>query len=154
MIRINGTRNSLLASHLAESIAGAVTIRAFEDEERFFAKNLDLIDENSTSFFHSFTAKEWLIQRLETLSAIVIATSALFTTLLHQGYGASGLYQYLRVHENGFNAQNVLCLCTRVPLSFVEHKYIVGLSVSVGRLCWNGTIIWSFCEWIPRTFNK
>ncbi|KAJ0106295.1 hypothetical protein Patl1_17586 [Pistacia atlantica] len=90
LIRINGTRNSLLASHLAESIAGAVTIRAFVDEERFFAKNLDLIDENSTSSFHSFTAKEWLIQRLETLSAIVIATSALFTTLLHQGYAGSG----------------------------------------------------------------
>ncbi|KAK0586507.1 hypothetical protein LWI29_008156 [Acer saccharum] len=92
LMRINGTRNSLLASHLAESIAGAMTIRAFKDEERFFAQNLNLIDTYASSSFHSFTANEWLIQRLETLSAVLLATLALFTTLVHQGYGGSGLY--------------------------------------------------------------
>lgn len=90
LMRINGTRSSLLASHLAETVAGAMTIRAFQNEERFFAKNLDLIDAYASSFFHSFTAREWLIQRLETLSAIVLATSALCTTLLHKGHKGAG----------------------------------------------------------------
>lgn len=90
-MRINGTRNSLIASHLAESIAGVTTIRAFKDEERFFAQNLNLIDTYASSFFHSFAANEWLNQRVETLGAIFLAALALFTTLFHQGYGGSGL---------------------------------------------------------------
>ncbi|ONK69820.1 uncharacterized protein A4U43_C05F27080 [Asparagus officinalis] len=34
LMRINGTTKSLVANHLAESVAGAVTIRAFEEEDR------------------------------------------------------------------------------------------------------------------------
>lgn len=45
------TTKSLVANNLAESIAGAMTIRAFEEEDRFFAKNLDLIDTNASPFF-------------------------------------------------------------------------------------------------------
>ncbi|KAK9021794.1 hypothetical protein V6N11_011764 [Hibiscus sabdariffa] len=90
LMRINGTTKSLVANHLAESIAGAVTIRAFEEEERFFAKNLDLIDTNASPFFHSFSANEWLIQRLETLSATVLASAALCMVLLPPGTFNSG----------------------------------------------------------------
>ncbi|KAK8521236.1 hypothetical protein V6N12_005146 [Hibiscus sabdariffa] len=90
LMRINGTTKSLVANHLAESIAGAITIRAFEEEERFFAKNLDLIDTNASPFFHSFSANEWLIQRLETLSATVLASAALCMVLLPPGTFSSG----------------------------------------------------------------
>ncbi|CAI0546371.1 unnamed protein product [Linum tenue] len=84
-MRINGTTKSYVANHLAESLAGAITIRAFRQEERFFAKNLDLIDKNASPFFHSFTANEWLIQRLETMSAAVLASAALCMVLLPPG---------------------------------------------------------------------
>ncbi|MBA0773621.1 hypothetical protein Gotri_008882 [Gossypium trilobum] len=90
LMRINGTTKSLVANHLAESIAGAVTIRAFEEEERFLATSLDLIDINASPFFHSFTANEWLIQRLETLSAFVLASAALCMVLLPPGTFSSG----------------------------------------------------------------
>ncbi|XWS61274.1 hypothetical protein CRYUN_Cryun07bG0112200 [Craigia yunnanensis] len=90
LMRINGTTKSLVANHLAESIAGAITIRAFEEEERFFAKNLDLIDTNASPFFHSFSANEWLIQRLETLSATVLSSAALCMVLLPPGTFSSG----------------------------------------------------------------
>ncbi|EOY23417.1 Multidrug resistance-associated protein 14 isoform 2, partial [Theobroma cacao] len=85
LMRINGTTKSLVANHLAESIAGTVTIRAFEEEERFFAKNLHLTDTNASPFFHSFAANEWLIQRLETLSATVLASAAFCMVLLPPG---------------------------------------------------------------------
>ncbi|MCD9643110.1 hypothetical protein HAX54_030263 [Datura stramonium] len=62
-MRINGTTKSFVANHLAESIAGAVTTRAFKEEERFFAKTSELIDINASPFFHNFAANEWLIQR-------------------------------------------------------------------------------------------
>ncbi|GMN31746.1 hypothetical protein TIFTF001_003379, partial [Ficus carica] len=82
LMRINGTTKSMLASNLAESIAGAMTIRAFEEENRFFSKYLDLIDDNASPDFHNFSANQWLIQRLEILCAIVLSTSALAITLL------------------------------------------------------------------------
>jgi len=37
LMRINGTTKSALANHLGESVEGAITIRAFEEEDRFFA---------------------------------------------------------------------------------------------------------------------
>ncbi|XP_037495342.1 ABC transporter C family member 10-like [Jatropha curcas] len=90
LMRINGTTKSLVANHLAESVAGAMTIRAFEEENRFFAKNLDLIDTNASPFFHSFAANEWLIQRLEMFSATVVASAALCMVLLPPGTFSSG----------------------------------------------------------------
>ncbi|CAL5384999.1 unnamed protein product [Camellia sinensis] len=36
LMQLNGTTKSLVANHLAESIAGSMTIRAFEEEDRFF----------------------------------------------------------------------------------------------------------------------
>ena len=45
-MRINGTTKSALGNHFAESVAGAITIRAFEEEDRFFEKKLELVDKN------------------------------------------------------------------------------------------------------------
>ncbi|CDP05694.1 unnamed protein product [Coffea canephora] len=90
LMRINGTTKSFVANHLAESLAGCMTIRAFEQEERFFVKNLELLDTNASPFFHNFAANEWLIQRLETVSATVLASSALCMVLLPPGTFSSG----------------------------------------------------------------
>lgn len=90
LMRINGTTKSYVANHLAESVSGAITIRAFNEEERFLAKNFDLIDTNASPFFHSFAANEWLIQRLEILSAAVLSSAALCMSLLPPGTFSSG----------------------------------------------------------------
>jgi len=89
-MRMSGTTKSFVANHLAESIAGAVTIRAFEEEDRFFAKNLNIIDVNTTPFFHSYAANEWLMLRLETISAVVFASAALCMVVLPPGTFTSG----------------------------------------------------------------
>jgi len=81
---------SLVASHLAESLAGAVTIRAFEKENKFFAKNLDLIDTNARPFFHNFSANEWLVQWIEMICAAVFASAALCMVLLPPRTFSSG----------------------------------------------------------------
>ncbi|CAN6360624.1 unnamed protein product [Urochloa humidicola] len=90
LMRINGTTKSALANHLGESILGAVTIRAFEEEDRFFAKNLELVDKNAGPFFYNFAATEWLIQRLETMSALVLSFSAFVMALLPAGTFSPG----------------------------------------------------------------
>ncbi|GFZ01477.1 multidrug resistance-associated protein 14 [Actinidia rufa] len=90
LMRIDGTTKSSVANHLAESIAGVVTIRAFEEEDRFFTENLQLIDANASPFFHNFSLSEWLIQCLEVLCAIVLSCSAFAMTLYPLGASKSG----------------------------------------------------------------
>ncbi|KAI5443879.1 Multidrug resistance-associated protein 7, variant 2 [Lathyrus oleraceus] len=91
VMRMNGTTKSFLANHVAETIAGAVTIRAFKEEGRSFKKNLDLIDINASAFFHSFASNEWLIQRLETISAVVLTAAALCMVMLPPGTFTPGI---------------------------------------------------------------
>uniref|UniRef100_A0A0A0L7B7 ABC-type xenobiotic transporter n=2 Tax=Cucumis sativus TaxID=3659 RepID=A0A0A0L7B7_CUCSA len=90
LMRLNGTTKSMVANHLSESIAGAMIIRAFEEEERFFKKNLEFVDGNASPFFHNFSANEWLIQRLEMLSAVVLASAAFCIVLLPTGSFSPG----------------------------------------------------------------
>ncbi|WJX71041.1 Multidrug resistance-associated protein 7, variant 2 [Trifolium repens] len=90
VMRMNGTTKSYVANHVAETVAGAVTIRAFEEEDRFFEKNLDLIDINASAFFHNFASNEWLILRLETISAGLLASAALCMVILPPGTFTSG----------------------------------------------------------------
>uniref|UniRef100_A0A453QT16 ABC transmembrane type-1 domain-containing protein n=1 Tax=Aegilops tauschii subsp. strangulata TaxID=200361 RepID=A0A453QT16_AEGTS len=87
---INGTTKSALVNHLGESISGAITIRAFGEEDRFFAKNLDLVDKNASPYFCNFAATEWLIQRLEIMSASVLSFSAFVMALLPRGTFSPG----------------------------------------------------------------
>ncbi|WCJ26437.1 ABC transporter C family member 10 [Euphorbia peplus] len=90
LMRIDGTTKSSAASHFAESIAGAMVIRAFRQEDQFFSKNLDLIDRNASAYFHNFTATEWLIQRLEILCAVVLSSTALAMISLKLGDSSPG----------------------------------------------------------------
>ncbi|KAJ0658293.1 putative ABC-type xenobiotic transporter [Helianthus annuus] len=90
LMRINGTTKSLVANHLAESVAGSMIIRAFQQEDRFFAKNLEVVDINASPYLHSFAANNWLIQRLETISATVLSASGLCMVLLPPGTFSSG----------------------------------------------------------------
>ncbi|RZC91263.1 hypothetical protein C5167_027329 [Papaver somniferum] len=90
LMRINGTTKSSVASQLGESIAGAMTIRAFREEDRFFAESLRLIDKYASPSFHIFSTSQWLLQRLEILSATVLSGSALVMVLLPQGTFSSG----------------------------------------------------------------
>ncbi|KAK3429400.1 hypothetical protein EUGRSUZ_E00825, partial [Eucalyptus grandis] len=100
LMRLNGTTKSTLASYLAESIAGVMTIRAFGQEDRFFSRSLWLIDVNASPNFHSFSANEWLVQRLEVLCAIVLTSSALAITFLDLGSSSSErLEQYMHIQS-------------------------------------------------------
>uniref|UniRef100_A0A453QRK9 ABC transmembrane type-1 domain-containing protein n=2 Tax=Aegilops tauschii subsp. strangulata TaxID=200361 RepID=A0A453QRK9_AEGTS len=90
LMRINGTTKSALANHLGESISGAITIRAFEEEDHFFAKNLELVDKNAGPYFFNFAATEWLIERLEIMGAVVLSSSAFVMALLPAGTFSPG----------------------------------------------------------------
>ncbi|KAL9237367.1 hypothetical protein vseg_011924 [Gypsophila vaccaria] len=110
LMRIQGTTKSQVVNHLAESIAGAMTIRAFEEEDRFFAKNFNLVDRNSSPFLHSYAASEWLIQRVETLNAIVLSSVALCMVLLPPMSISSGLIGMALAYGLSLNGTVVFAL--------------------------------------------
>ncbi|XP_027359214.1 ABC transporter C family member 10-like [Abrus precatorius] len=126
VMRMNGTTKSFVANHVAETTAGAVTIRAFEEEDRFFYKNLDLIDINASPFFHSFASNEWLIQRLEIVSAVLLASAALFMVMLPPGTFTSGFIGMALSYGLSLNAQLVF--------SIQSQCNIANYMISVERL--------------------
>ncbi|XP_045811470.1 ABC transporter C family member 10-like [Trifolium pratense] len=90
LMRMNGTTKSSVANHVAETFAGAMTIRAFEQEDRFCENNFNLIDVNASALFHSFASNEWFIQRVETVYAVVLTSAALCIAMLPFGTLTSG----------------------------------------------------------------
>ncbi|XP_057526172.1 ABC transporter C family member 10-like [Amaranthus tricolor] len=126
LMRLNGTTKSMVANHLVESIAGIVTIRAFKEEDRFFAKILDLIDTNASPFFHNFTASEWLIQRIETLSATVLGAVALCMVLLPRGTFSQGFI--------GMALSYGLTLNSAMVISIQAQCTLANQMISVERL--------------------
>ncbi|KAI9086573.1 hypothetical protein K1719_031434 [Acacia pycnantha] len=123
LMRLNGTTKSYIANHLAESVAGAMTIRAFEEEDRFFVKNLDLIDFNASPFFHNFTANEWLIQRLETVSAFVLVSAALCMVVLPPGTFSSGFIGMAISYGLSLNASLVFSIQNQCTIA----NYIISV---------------------------
>ncbi|CAL5400016.1 unnamed protein product [Camellia sinensis] len=126
LMRINGTTKSSVANHLAESVAGLMTIRAFGEQERFFVKNLDLIDINASPFFHCFAANEWLIERLGVLSAVVLSSSALCMVLLPRRTFSSGFV--------GMALSYGLSLNMSLVFSIQNQCTLANLIISVERL--------------------
>ncbi|KAL5997364.1 putative ABC transporter C member 15 [Asimina triloba] len=53
--------------HFSETIAGAATIRCFNQEDRFITKNLSLIDDYSRITYHNYASMEWLCVRINFL---------------------------------------------------------------------------------------
>ncbi|CAJ1953016.1 unnamed protein product [Sphenostylis stenocarpa] len=123
VMRMNGTTKSIVANHVAETTAGVVTIRAFGQEDRFFEKNLDLIDINASPFFHSFASNEWLIQRLEIVSAVLLSSTALCMVILPEGTFTSGFVGMALAYGLTLNAQLVFSIQSQCSLA----NYIISV---------------------------
>lgn len=85
LARLAGIQRAPILHHFAESLAGAATIRAFDQEDRFIEANLDLIDSHSRPWFHNVSAMEWLSFRLNLLSNFVFAFSLVLLVTLPEG---------------------------------------------------------------------
>ncbi|CAN1246528.1 Putative ABC transporter C family member 15 [Linum grandiflorum] len=56
LARLTGIQSAPILHHFSESLAGAATIRAFDQGERFIALNLGLINNHSRPWFHNMSA--------------------------------------------------------------------------------------------------
>ncbi|KAJ4798442.1 Multidrug resistance protein ABC transporter family isoform 1 [Rhynchospora pubera] len=73
LARMVGIRKAPILHHFSESIAGKATICCFNQEERFFKKNLKLIDDYSRITFHNSATMEWLSVRTNFLFNVVFS---------------------------------------------------------------------------------
>ncbi|XP_072955852.1 putative ABC transporter C family member 15 [Typha angustifolia] len=86
LARLSGIQRAPILHHFAETLSGAATIRAFEQEDRFSKVNLGLIDRHSRPWFHNISALEWLSFRLNLLSNFVFAFSLVLLVSLPEGF--------------------------------------------------------------------
>ncbi|GFY92067.1 multidrug resistance-associated protein 9 [Actinidia rufa] len=126
LARLSGIQLAPILHHFAESLSGAPTIRAFDQEPRFIDANLSLIDNHSRSWFHNVAAMEWLSFRLNQLSNFVFAFSLVLLVTLPEGiinpsiaglavtYGINLNVQQAAVIWNFCNAENKMISVERI----------------------------------------
>ncbi|GLT66042.1 hypothetical protein SLA2020_384370 [Shorea laevis] len=114
LARLSGIQRAPILHHFAESLTGAATIRAFDQEDRFIDANLDLIDSHSRPWFHNFTAMEWLSFRLNLLSNFVFASSLVVLVTLPEGIinpSIAGLAVTYGINLNVLQASVIWNIC-------------------------------------------
>lgn len=114
LARLSGIERAPILHHFAESLAGAATIRAFDQKERFSHTNLSLIDNHSRPWFHNMSAMEWLSFRLNLLSNFVFAFSLVLLVTLPEGVinpSIAGLAVTYGINLNVLQASVIWNIC-------------------------------------------
>ncbi|KAL3516733.1 hypothetical protein ACH5RR_023635 [Cinchona calisaya] len=126
LARLAGIQRAPILHHFAESLAGAATIRAFDQKCRFIDSNLCLIDNHSRPWFYNVSAMEWLSFRLNQLANFVFAFSLVLLVTLPEGiidpsiaglavtYGINLNVQQASVIWNICNAENKMISVERI----------------------------------------
>jgi ABC-type multidrug transport system fused ATPase/permease subunit len=87
--RLDAMSRSPLVAHVTESLQGAVTVRAFGLTDRFISRLQTLTDGNSQAMYNFQSASRWLGVRVESMSAVVMATVAAITWGMRSTVSAS-----------------------------------------------------------------
>ncbi|PIN06814.1 Multidrug resistance-associated protein/mitoxantrone resistance protein, ABC superfamily [Handroanthus impetiginosus] len=114
LARLAGIQRAPILHHFAESLSGAATIRAFDQQERFTNGNLCLVDNHSRPWFHNVSAMEWLSFRLNQLSNFVFAFSLILLVTLPEGIinpSIAGLAVTYGINLNVLQASVIWNIC-------------------------------------------
>ncbi|CAN0890516.1 ABC transporter C family member 9 [Linum grandiflorum] len=174
LARLSGIQLAPILHHFSESLAGAATIRAFGEGERFIASNLSLIDNYSRPWFHNVSAMEWLSFRLNLLSNFVFAFSLVLLVTLPEGiispsiaglavtYGMNLNVLQASVIWNICNAENKMISVERV-LQYTKIKGEAPLVIEecrpqanwpeTGTICFNDLQI-RYAEHLPLVLKN
>ncbi len=83
--RLMGVEKAPILNHYSESIAGAVTIRSFVQQQQFMAMNIHLFDNYSRPCFANIALVEWIMFRMEFLCNLVFSLLMVIVLLLPDG---------------------------------------------------------------------
>ncbi|KAJ6264027.1 Metal resistance protein [Drechslerella dactyloides] len=87
--RLDSVSRSPIFAHFQESLGGLATIRAYQQQDRFWHENEMLVDGNLRAYFPSISANRWLAVRLEFIGSVIILGAAVFAVIAVAG--GSGL---------------------------------------------------------------
>ncbi|KMS99857.1 hypothetical protein BVRB_1g017090 [Beta vulgaris subsp. vulgaris] len=114
LARLSEIQKAPILHHFGESLAGAATIRAFDQKDRFTTANLILVDGFSRPWFHNVSAMEWLSFRLNQLSNFVFAFSLVLLVSLPDGIinpSIAGLAVTYGINLNVLQASVIWNIC-------------------------------------------
>jgi ATP-binding cassette subfamily C (CFTR/MRP) protein 1 len=88
--RLDAVSRSPIYAWFSESLAGLSTIRAFNQQSVFIARNENYLDRNQMCYLPSTSVNRWLAVRLELVGATIIFVTALLavTGLITTGVDA------------------------------------------------------------------
>ncbi|CAM6088135.1 unnamed protein product [Calypogeia fissa] len=86
LTRVDALTKAPVIHHFSETIAGFVTIRCFQQQDRFIQINVDLVDSNLRVDFHNQAAAEWVGLRMELIGIVILCASTLLLVALPEGY--------------------------------------------------------------------
>ncbi|XP_054751628.2 ATP-binding cassette sub-family C member 9-like isoform X1 [Lytechinus pictus] len=75
--RCESVTRSPIFSHFSETLGGLPTIRAYQDEKRFFKISQERILVNNRVFLYLVAAQRWVAIRLDYLGALIVTVSSL-----------------------------------------------------------------------------
>lgn len=128
LARLSGIQRAPILHHFAESLSGAATIRAFEQEDRCSKVNLGLIDSHSRPWFHNISAMEWLSFRLNLLSNFVFAFSLVLLVSLPEGFINPSEFKILNVLDQPRSytfALGAFTFITQLIAKLSIHNYML-----------------------------
>ncbi|KAK0583133.1 hypothetical protein LWI29_033687 [Acer saccharum] len=174
LARLSQIQRAPILHHFAESLSGAATIHAFDQEDRFTNANLCLIDNHSRPWFHNVSAMEWLSFRLNLLSNFVFAFSLIVLVSLPEGiinpsiaglavtYGINLNVLQASIIWNICNAENKMISVERIiqysnlksEAPFVVEEYRPPNNwPDVGTICFNNLQI-RYAEHLPSVLKN
>ena len=79
--RLDSVSKSPIFANFSQTLNGFVTIRAYNENERFIERNDASLDKNQQAYFMYTTSNRWLAVRLELIGAFIVGGSALFAVI-------------------------------------------------------------------------
>ncbi|KAK3107159.1 hypothetical protein FSP39_008334 [Pinctada imbricata] len=79
--RLESTTRSPIYNHFSETLMGASSIRAYNQQDRFIRESLDRVDKNLKYYFARISSNRWLGWRLELAGNLVVFAAAMFAVL-------------------------------------------------------------------------
>lgn len=89
--RLNAQNFSPLMSHFSETFAGLGSIRAFQVQDRFFAKHHELVDIANRAPLLNLAMRRWVGIRSEVMGAMLVLTLSIVSILFGVGYDFMGI---------------------------------------------------------------
>ena len=88
--RLDSVSKSPIYQNFQETLNGIVSIRAFQQQERFVKVNQEKVDSNLRAYYPSVSSNRWLAVRLEFIGSFIVFGSAIFGVLsLYKGNNIS-----------------------------------------------------------------